>query len=47
MTSEVVTVGPDSSAEYAGELMAERGFAALAKGQLALIHLVLEPVNRP
>ena len=24
----------------------ERGFAALAKGQLALVHLVLEPVNR-
>ena len=25
----------------------ERGFQALAKGQLALVHLVLEPVNRP
>jgi CBS domain-containing protein len=29
MTSEVVTVGPDASAKYAGELMAEHGFAAL------------------
>lgn len=29
MTREVVTVGPDSSAKYAGELMADRGFAAL------------------
>jgi CBS domain-containing protein len=29
MTSEVVTVGPDTSAKYAGELMAEHGFAAL------------------
>ena len=25
----------------------ERGFQALAKGQLALVHLVLEPINRP
>ena len=25
----------------------ERGLQALAKGQLALIHLVLEPINRP
>jgi len=25
----------------------ERGFQAVAKGQLALVHLVLEPVNRP
>ncbi|HZE61127.1 MAG TPA: thiamine pyrophosphate-binding protein [Burkholderiales bacterium] len=25
----------------------ERGLAALGKGQLALIHLVLEPINRP
>jgi CBS domain-containing protein len=29
MTREVVTVGPDSSAKYAAELMAERGFAAV------------------
>lgn len=29
MTREVVTVGPDSSAKYAAELMAGRGFAAL------------------
>jgi CBS domain-containing protein len=29
MTGQVVTVGPDTSAKYAGELMAERGFAAL------------------
>ena len=29
MTREVVTVGPETSAKYAAELMAERGFAAL------------------
>lgn len=29
MTSEVLTVGPDTSAKYAGELMATHGFAAL------------------
>ncbi|WP_164699667.1 HPP family protein [Modestobacter sp. KNN46-3] len=29
MTPEVVTVGPDTSAKYAAEVMAERGFAAL------------------
>jgi CBS domain-containing protein len=29
MTTQVVTVGPDSSAKSAGRLMAERGFAAL------------------
>ncbi|SFE86492.1 CBS domain-containing protein [Blastococcus tunisiensis] len=29
MTREVVTVGPDTSAKYAAELMAERGFAAV------------------
>ena len=29
MTREVITVGPGTSAKYAGELMAERGFAAL------------------
>lgn len=29
MTREVVTVGPDTSAKYAAEIMAERGFAAL------------------
>jgi CBS domain-containing protein len=29
MTHEVVTVGPNTSAKYAAEVMAERGFAAL------------------
>lgn len=29
MTGDVVTVGPDTSAKYAAEVMAERGFAAL------------------
>ncbi len=29
MTREVVTVGPETSAKYAGEVMAEHGFAAL------------------
>jgi CBS domain-containing protein len=29
MTRQVVTVGPDTSAKYAGEAMAERGFAAI------------------
>lgn len=29
MTRQVVTVGPDTSAKYAGEVMAEHGFAAL------------------
>jgi CBS domain-containing protein len=29
MTPDVVTVGPDTSAKYAAELMAEHGFAAL------------------
>ena len=29
MTREVVTVGPNTSAKYAGEVMAARGFAAL------------------
>ncbi|WP_409332748.1 CBS domain-containing protein [Trujillonella humicola] len=29
MTREVATVGPDTSAKYAGEVMAERGYAAL------------------
>jgi CBS domain-containing protein len=29
MTGHVVTVGPDTSAKYAGEVMAQRGFAAL------------------
>ena len=29
MTREVVTVGPDTSAKYAAEVMAERGFAAV------------------
>jgi len=29
MTREVITVGPNTSAKYAAEVMAERGFAAL------------------
>jgi CBS domain-containing protein len=29
MTRDVVTVGPDTSAKYAAEIMADRGFAAL------------------
>ena len=29
MTREVITVGPDTSAKYAAEVMADRGFAAL------------------
>ena len=29
MTTDVVTVGPDTSAKYVGEVLAERGFAAL------------------
>jgi CBS-domain-containing membrane protein len=29
MTRQVVTVGPETSAKYAAEVMAERGFAAL------------------
>jgi CBS domain-containing protein len=29
MTHEVVTVGPDTSAKYAAEVMAAHGFAAL------------------
>ena len=29
MTRDVVTVGPDTSAKYAAEIMAERGFAAV------------------
>ena len=29
MTTEVLTVGPDTSAKYAGELMTAHGFAAL------------------
>jgi CBS domain-containing protein len=29
MTREVVTVGPDTSAKYAAEIMAERGYAAV------------------
>lgn len=29
MTREVVTVGPDTSAKYAAEIMADRGFAAV------------------
>jgi CBS domain-containing protein len=44
MTRDVVTVGPDTSAKYAGELMAERGFAALpvVDGDNRLIGIVGE-----
>ena len=44
MTREVVTVGPDTSAKYAGELMAEHGFAALpvVDGDNRLVGMVAE-----
>lgn len=44
MTREVVTVGPDSSAKHAGELMAEHGFAALpvVDGGNRLVGMVAE-----
>lgn len=44
MTAEVVTVGPDTSAKYAAEVMAERGFAALpvVDGDDRLIGIVAE-----
>ncbi|WP_164704530.1 HPP family protein [Blastococcus litoris] len=44
MTREVVTVGPDTSAKYAAELMAGRGFAALpvVDGDHQLVGVVAE-----
>ncbi|WP_198597774.1 CBS domain-containing protein [Blastococcus atacamensis] len=44
MTCEVVTVGPDTSAKYAAEVMAERGFAALPviDGEDRLVGIVAE-----
>jgi CBS domain-containing protein len=44
MTREVVTVGPDTSAKYAGEVMADRGFAALpvVDDDLRLVGIVAE-----
>lgn len=44
MTREVVTVGPETSAKYAGELMAEHGFAALpvVDGDDQLVGMVAE-----
>jgi CBS domain-containing protein len=44
MTSEVVTVGPETSAKYAAEVMAGRGFAALpvVDGDYQLVGIVAE-----
>jgi CBS domain-containing protein len=44
MTREVVTVGPNTSAKYAAEVMAERGFAALpvVDDDLSLVGIVAE-----
>ena len=44
MTREVVTVGPDTSAKYAAELMAEHGFAAVpvVDGDNQLVGIVAE-----
>jgi CBS domain-containing protein len=44
MTGEVVTVGPATSAKYAAEIMAERGFAALpvVDDDLRLVGIVAE-----
>jgi CBS domain-containing protein len=44
MTREVVTVGPDTSAKYAAEIMAERGFAAVpvVDGDHQLVGIVAE-----
>lgn len=44
MTREVVTVGPHTSAKYAGELMTEHGFAALpvVDGDGRLVGIVAE-----
>ncbi len=47
MTSEVVTVGPATSAKYAAEVMAERGLAALpvVDGDNQLIGIVAEAAS--
>jgi len=44
MTREVVTVGPDTSAKYAAEIMTERGFAAVpvVDGDHQLVGIVAE-----
>jgi CBS domain-containing protein len=44
MTREVVTVGPNTSAKYAAEVMADRGFAALpvVDDELKLVGIVAE-----
>jgi CBS domain-containing protein len=44
MTRQVVTVGPDTSAKYAAEVLAERGFAALpvVDGDDRLVGIVAE-----
>ncbi|MGK5171224.1 CBS domain-containing protein [Geodermatophilus sp. CPCC 205761] len=44
MTRQVVTVGPDTSAKYAAEVMAEHGFAALpvVDGEDRLVGIVAE-----
>jgi CBS domain-containing protein len=44
MTREVVTVGPETSAKYAAEIMAERGFAAVpvVDGDYQLVGIVAE-----
>jgi CBS domain-containing protein len=44
MTREVFTVGPDTSAKYAAEVLAERGFAALpvVDGDYELVGIVAE-----
>lgn len=44
MTRDVLTVGPDTSAKYAAEVLAERGFAALpvVDGDLGLVGIVAE-----
>jgi CBS domain-containing protein len=44
MTREVVTVGPDTSAKYAAEVMAERGFAAVpvVDDDMQLVGIVAE-----
>ena len=44
MTREVMTVGPNTSAKYAAEVMADRGFAALpvVDDELRLVGIVAE-----
>jgi CBS domain-containing protein len=44
MTREVVTVGPDTSAKYAAEVLTDRGFAALpvVDGERRLVGIVAE-----